>query len=120
MKKTFTKQEIIELYGQVTMGEISFSQMTKVLNERVSEGMSERVEEMKTEIEELTDLIDRLVKDEVLFVTSIDWDTSDKTMGIAVKFGMPNPQICEAFKKFAVIQESQTSSPFEWQWKIHP
>ena len=75
---------------------------------------------MKTEIEELIDLIDRLVKDEVLFVTSIDWDTSDKTMGIEVKFGMPNPQICEAFKKFAVIQESQTSSPFEWQWKIHP
>ena len=75
---------------------------------------------MKTEIEELIDLIDRLVKDEVLFVTSIDWDTSDKTMGIEVKFGMPNPQIYEAFKKFAVIQESQTSSPFEWQWKIHP
>ena len=75
---------------------------------------------MKTEIEELIDIIDRLVKDEVLFVTSIDWDTSDKTMGIAVKFAMPNPKIYEAFMKFAVIQESQTSSQFEWQWKIHP
>ena len=36
--KKFTTEEIIELYGQVTMGEISFSQMTKVLNERMSEG----------------------------------------------------------------------------------
>jgi hypothetical protein len=75
---------------------------------------------MKTEIEELVEIIDRLVKDEVLFVTNIDCDTSDKSMEIAVKFAMPNPQIYEAFKKFAVIQESQTSSPFEWQWKIHP
>ena len=75
---------------------------------------------MRTEIVELIDIIYRLVKDEVLFVTIIDWDQSDKTMEIAVKFAMPNPQICEAFKKFAVIQESQTSSPFEWQWKIHP
>ena len=75
---------------------------------------------MKTEIDELIELIDRLVKDEVLFVTSIDWDQPDKTMGIAVKFVMPNPQIYEAFKKLAVIQKSQTRSPFEWQWKIHP
>ena len=75
---------------------------------------------MRTEIVELIDLVYRLVKDEVLFVTSIDWDQSDKTMGIEVKFAMPNPQIYEAFMKFAVIQESQTSSPFEWQWKIHP
>ena len=73
---------------------------------------------MKTEIEELIDIIDGLVKDEVLFVTRIDWDQSDKTMGIAVKF-MPNPQIYEAFKKFAVIQESQTRSPFELQREIH-
>ena len=35
--KKFTKQEILELYGQVTLGEISFSEMTEVLNERVSE-----------------------------------------------------------------------------------
>ena len=35
--KPFTKQEIIELYGQVTMGEISFSRMVEVLNQRVSE-----------------------------------------------------------------------------------
>ena len=75
---------------------------------------------MRTEIVELIDLVYRLVQDEVLFVTSIDWDTSDKTMGIAVKFAMPNPKIYEAFMKFAVIQESQTSSPFEWQWKVHP
>ena len=73
---------------------------------------------MKTDIEKLIDLIDRLVKDEVLFVTRIDWDQSGKTMGIAVKF-MPNPQIHEAFKKFAVIQESQMSSPFAWQREIH-
>lgn len=75
---------------------------------------------MRTEIEELIELIDRLVKDGVLFVPNIDWDQSDKTMGITVKFVMPNPQIYEVFKKFAVIQESQTRSPFEWQWKIHP
>ena len=75
---------------------------------------------MKTEIEELIDLIDRLVKDEVLFVTNIDWDTSDKTMGIEVKFAVPNPQIYEAFKRFTVSQESHMSSPFEWQWEIHP
>ena len=118
--KKFTTAEIRDLYGQVTMGEISFSRMVEVINERVSEGMSERVEEVKTEIEELTDLIDRLVKYEFLFVTSIDCDISDKSMGIEVKFGMPDPQIYEAFKKFAVIMESQKSSPFEWQWKIHP
>ena len=35
--KKFTKQEIIELYGQVTMGEISFSRMVEIMNERVSE-----------------------------------------------------------------------------------
>ena len=35
--KPFTKQEIIELYGQVTMGEISFSRMVEVLNQRVRE-----------------------------------------------------------------------------------
>lgn len=75
---------------------------------------------MRTEIKELIEIIDRLVKDKVLFVTSIDWGTSDKTMEIAVKLAMPNPQIYEAFKRFAVIQESQTSSQFEWQWKIHP
>ena len=114
--KNFTTTEIRNLLNQVMREDISFSEMVEIMNERVSE----RVEEMKTEIEELIDLIDRLVKDEVLFVTSIDLDTSDKTMGIEVKFCMPDPQICEAFKKFAVIQESQTSSPFEWQWKVHP
>ena len=118
--KNFTTTEIRNLLNQVMREDISFSEMVEIMNERVSERVSERVEEMKTEIEELIDLIDRLVKDEVLFVTSIDLDTSDKTMGIEVKFCMPDPQICEAFKKFAVIQESQTSSPFEWQWKIHP
>ena len=35
--KTFTKQEILELYGQVTLGEISFSQMVEIMNKRVSE-----------------------------------------------------------------------------------
>ena len=35
--KKFTKQEILELYGQVTLGEISFSQMVEILNQRVSE-----------------------------------------------------------------------------------
>ena len=36
--KKFTKQEILELYGQVTLGEISFSQMVEIMNERVREG----------------------------------------------------------------------------------
>ena len=35
--KKFTKQEILELYGQVTLGEISFSRMVEIMNERVSE-----------------------------------------------------------------------------------
>ena len=35
--KTFTKQEILELYGQVTLGEISFSRMVEVINQRISE-----------------------------------------------------------------------------------
>ena len=35
--KKFTKQEILELYGQVTMGEISFSRMVEIMNKRVSE-----------------------------------------------------------------------------------
>lgn len=35
--KKFTKQEIIELYGRVTLGEISFSRMVEILNERVSD-----------------------------------------------------------------------------------
>ena len=35
--KKFTKQEILELYGQVTLGEISFSRMVEIINERVSE-----------------------------------------------------------------------------------
>lgn len=35
--KKFTKQEILELYGQVTLGEISFSQMVEIMNERMSE-----------------------------------------------------------------------------------
>ncbi len=35
--KKFTKQEILELYGQVTLGEISFSQMVEIMNKRVSE-----------------------------------------------------------------------------------
>lgn len=37
MEKIFTTEEIIGLYGQVTMGEISFSRMVEILNERVSE-----------------------------------------------------------------------------------
>lgn len=39
--KNFTTAEIRDLFGQVVMGEISFSQMTKVLNERMSERVSE-------------------------------------------------------------------------------
>lgn len=39
--KNFTTEEIRDLFGQVVMGEISFSQMTKVLNERMSERVSE-------------------------------------------------------------------------------
>ena len=35
--KNFTTAEIRDLFGKVVMGEISFSQMTKVLNERISE-----------------------------------------------------------------------------------
>lgn len=35
--KNFTKQEILELYGQVTLGEISFSRMVEIMNELVSE-----------------------------------------------------------------------------------
>ena len=35
--KKFTKQEILELYGQVTLGEISFSQMVEIMNERAEE-----------------------------------------------------------------------------------
>ena len=35
--KKFIKQEILELCGQVTLGEISFSRMVEVLNERMSE-----------------------------------------------------------------------------------
>ena len=35
--KKFTKQEILELYGKVTLGEISFSEMVEIMNERVSE-----------------------------------------------------------------------------------
>ncbi len=42
----FTKQEIIELYGRVTMGEISFSRMVEVLNRRVSEA-EDTPEELK-------------------------------------------------------------------------
>ena len=39
--KKFTKQEIIELYGQVTLGEISFTRMVEIMNERVSEMVNE-------------------------------------------------------------------------------
>ena len=35
--KKFTTAEIRDLYGQVTMGEISFSRMVEVLNERMEE-----------------------------------------------------------------------------------
>ena len=35
--KKFTTAEIRDLYGQVVMGEISFSRMTEIMNERVSE-----------------------------------------------------------------------------------
>lgn len=35
--KKFTTAEIRDLYGQVTMGEISFSRMVEILNERVVE-----------------------------------------------------------------------------------
>lgn len=39
--KNFTTEEIRDLFGQVVMGEISFSQMTKVLNERMNERVRE-------------------------------------------------------------------------------
>lgn len=35
--KTFTTDEIRDLYGQVTMGKISFSRMAKVINQRMNE-----------------------------------------------------------------------------------
>ena len=35
--KEFTTEEIRDLYGQVTMGKISFSRMTKVINQRMNE-----------------------------------------------------------------------------------
>ena len=44
--KKFTKQEIIELYGQVTLGEISFSRMVEILNEMVSEAEKKCVEDI--------------------------------------------------------------------------
>ena len=44
--KTFTKQEILELYGQVTLGEISFSQMVEIMNKRVSEADKPCVEDI--------------------------------------------------------------------------
>lgn len=47
--KKFTTAEIRDLYGQVTMGKISFSRMTKVINQR----MSERVSEEKKCIEDI-------------------------------------------------------------------
>ena len=37
MKKTFTKQEIRDLFNQVMHEEISFSRMVKVINHRISE-----------------------------------------------------------------------------------
>ena len=42
--KKFTKQEILELYGQVTLGEISISRMVEIINERVSEAEKNCVE----------------------------------------------------------------------------
>ena len=35
--KKFTTEEITDLYGQVTMGKISFSRMAKVINQRMNE-----------------------------------------------------------------------------------
>ena len=35
--KTFTKQEIRDLFGQVVTGEISFSRMTEIMNDMVNE-----------------------------------------------------------------------------------
>ena len=39
--KKFTTAEIRDLYGQVVMGEISFSRMVEIMNERVSERVDE-------------------------------------------------------------------------------
>jgi hypothetical protein len=44
--KEFTKNEILELYGQVTLGEISFSRMVEIMNERVSEADKPCVEDI--------------------------------------------------------------------------
>ncbi|NCA80964.1 MAG: hypothetical protein EOM76_12460, partial [Sphingobacteriia bacterium] len=44
--KKFTKQEILELYGQVTLGEISFSQMVEIMNKRVREADKPCVEDI--------------------------------------------------------------------------
>jgi len=44
--KKFTKQEILELYGQVTLGEISFSQMVEIMNKRVSEAENLCIEDI--------------------------------------------------------------------------
>ena len=41
MKKTFTKQEIRDLLNQVIMDEVSFTRMVEIMNERVSERVSE-------------------------------------------------------------------------------
>ena len=46
--KKFTKQEILELYGQVTLGEISISRMVEIINERVSEAEKNCVENIPT------------------------------------------------------------------------
>lgn len=97
----------------------NYAYVYRVVCDLIEEAQKEACNQA-TEMEELIELVDRLVKDGTLFVTSIDWDTSDKTMGISVKFAMSNPQIYEVFKKVVMIQESQTRSLFEWQWKIHP
>ena len=46
MKKTFTKQEVRDLFIKVIMDEVSFTRMVEIMNERVSERVSERVEEI--------------------------------------------------------------------------
>ena len=49
MKKTFTKQEIRDLFNKVIMDEVSFTRMVEIMNERVSERVNERVSERVSE-----------------------------------------------------------------------
>ena len=68
MKKTFTKQEVRDLFNKVIMDEISFTRMVEIMNERVSERMSE-AEKLCVE-----DIPEELKKGDL----AIFWDESKK------------------------------------------